>query len=306
MPADAVPGCGLEHVAKAIFEFHTKGCAYPVARSGAEWWVQVRAIGDAVTEPTVARDDVGTKREGPSIGFHWDMDLEVMRDLGLGIHPHLSTVTYLTATGASTAVASQRRPDAETGVRLRPRRKLCLSFPAVGKHFSFDGRYLHGAPAAVHTEQRHVEPALPSAPPSVSHSLRVTFLVNLWLGYTPAGVRRLDPSVLNSSAAATCSSVSMLSAVPSPCCEPCASETVRLEAVAVGDVPRRRFPVMWIGDDVDVELSLAVPAALPKGNVGAGRTLIVSASKPSAPGGSGGRVLPVRFEEDLCGLQACL
>ena len=246
---------------------------------------------------TFARDDIGTRREGSSIGFHWDMDLEVMRDHGLGLHPHLSTVTYLSDAGAPTAVAAQRRPDIEAGVRLQARRRVCLSFPSVGKHFSFDGRYLHGAPAATPPAAHAKQQAKPSAPP-ISAPLRVTFLVNIWLGYTPAGVRRLSPSsplgssaAPRSSAAATRPSPAMLAPVPSPGCEPCPHETLRLPAEAA----RRRFPIMWIGDEVDVELSLATPAALPDG--GGGRTVTVCG--PAGASGPGERVLPVCFEEGL-------
>lgn len=302
MPANAEPRFGLEQAAKDVFEFHTKGCRFPQARSGAEWWIQIRALGAAAPTGPTRREDVGTAREGPSIGFHWDMDLGVMRDHGLGLHPHLSTVTYLSDVGGPTAVAAQRRPDEEAGVRLRPR-ALLLSFPRVGKHFAFDGRFVHGAPAA--------------PPPAVSASggcegVRITFLVNIWLGYTPAGVRRFEsapgvaapvwsaPSTAANSAAATklgegrgpAPSSSMVSSLVSPL--PTEQGTKGLLAGG----PRRRYPLMFIGDEVDVELSLpALPAALNEHTTHRGRTLAFAAS----PDGG----LPVRFEEDLCAGRSC-
>jgi hypothetical protein len=44
LPHDAVPRFGLERLAKAVFDHHTSagGVSYPSAKSGAEWWVQVR------------------------------------------------------------------------------------------------------------------------------------------------------------------------------------------------------------------------------------------------------------------------
>ena len=45
LPAAATPSCALERLALAIFEQHTAGVAFDRARSGAEWWVQVREGG---------------------------------------------------------------------------------------------------------------------------------------------------------------------------------------------------------------------------------------------------------------------
>ncbi|KAL3892878.1 MAG: hypothetical protein SGPRY_014695, partial [Prymnesium sp.] len=227
MPAEAQPRCGLERLAKAIFTRHTRGVSFPPQRSGAEWWVQVRPAGGAVT--------------GRSIPFHWDMDLDVMCSHGLAIHPHLSTVTYLTDDGGPTVVVEQRRPDEERGVSLRSRRAALASFPAVGKHFAFDGRFLHGAPAL-------------ASPAKEVSGQRVTFLVNVWLGYTPAGLRRYGDSHQRSHEAVELSDV--------PAADEAGSESSVIETSvqvvrgksALGG--ESRFPVMWIEDKVDVELSL--------------------------------------------------
>ena len=65
-----------------------------------------------------------------------------MRTHGVGLHPHLSTVTYLTDAGGPTAVIEQRRPDEEADghpVRFKNLAQMLLSYPQAGKHFCFDG-----------------------------------------------------------------------------------------------------------------------------------------------------------------------
>ena len=57
---------------------------------------------------------------------------------------------------------------------------------------------------------------------------------------------------------------------------------------------------MWIGDDVDVELSLAIPAALDRLDAGVGRTINVCAEASGAARSGGRTIRPVTFEEDLC------
>ena len=54
MPADATPRFALERAAKEIFDFHTKGCHFPLARSGAEWWMQIRTLGGELITRRVA------------------------------------------------------------------------------------------------------------------------------------------------------------------------------------------------------------------------------------------------------------
>ena len=95
LAATAEPRCSLERLARAIFERHTAGVAFDPATSGAEWWAQVRGGGD--------------RHEG--IEFHWDVDehlCDVQGGGGVHVHPHLSTVTYLSAHGAPTVVLDAR------------------------------------------------------------------------------------------------------------------------------------------------------------------------------------------------------
>ena len=100
MPAGATPRFGLERAAKAIFDYHTAGAEFPSAHSGAEWWVQVRTAGQHPTEVSSkhSSDDAAADGEGEgegegeggepseppstSIGFHWDMDLDLMASHG--------------------------------------------------------------------------------------------------------------------------------------------------------------------------------------------------------------------------------
>ena len=95
---------------------------------------------------------------------------------GINIHPHISTVTYLTGDGAPTLVCEQRSPVSYDQVpdAFGPIPQAWLSYPLAGKHMSFDGGLLHGAPNAL--------------APLQSANMRVTFLANVWLNYHPAGL----------------------------------------------------------------------------------------------------------------------
>lgn len=169
LAADAEPRCALERLARAIFERHTAGVPFNPATSGAEWWAQVRGGGH--------------RHEG--IEFHWDVD-EHFCDLpgggGVHVHPHLSTVTYLTAVGAPTLILDAGAPTAASPEAVAsvygPVRGGALSYPRLGKTIVFDGAKLHGA---VPCPGR-------GAPAGTT---RVTFLVNVWLGHRPFAVEAL-------------------------------------------------------------------------------------------------------------------
>ena len=173
LAASAQPRCALERLAHAIFVRHTEGVQFDPARSGAEWWAQVRTGGH--------------RQEG--IEFHWDVD-EHLCDLpgggGVHVHPHLSTVTYLSRVGAPTLVLDAGSPKAATKQAVAGLYGAipsgALSFPRLGKSVVFDGAKLHGAVAC----SGH------GAPPGVQ---RVTFLVNVWLGHQPHAVEPLPPAL---------------------------------------------------------------------------------------------------------------
>lgn len=168
------PRCELETLAKHLFAVHTAhlepGVDYVAEESGAEWWT-------LVLNP---EDDVG---------LHWDRDYSIEADSDVHIHPHVATVTYLTGGGAPTMVfdmvGSMQGSDFPPG-RPHQFRDVFLSRPRVGKHISFDGRLLHGAPADANLWVEGGEKEGGGGP-------RVTFLVNVWLNYVPTSTERLPP-----------------------------------------------------------------------------------------------------------------
>ena len=105
------------------------------------------------------------------------------------IHPHLSTVTYLTNIGAPTMILPCLA-DCSSGApefRQMEGEAGYVSCPKIGKHLSFDGRLLHAAPSElvkpevlVKLGQQNME--------WVGHR-RVTFLVNIWLNHRSIGVQ---------------------------------------------------------------------------------------------------------------------
>ena len=175
--ADAAPKTALELLALQIFRFHTRDAVFDPARSGAEWWTQV-----IETEADIA--------------WHWDRDYDLQDAQGIQIHPHLATVTYVNAGGAPTVVLARASP-LLASASLEGEVGACTACsPRVGRHLSFDGRMLHGAPSSV------LEPPatakLATAKPATAEPavpLRVTFLVNLWLNHAPGGAAPLPAAV---------------------------------------------------------------------------------------------------------------
>ena len=184
--AGATPRCGLEALALSVFRLHTRGATFDPETSGAEWWTQV-----------IDADD--------DIGFHWDQDYGVA-DCGVNVHPHLATVTYLSTLGGPTIVLDHASP-VQHGADFTARPQRCwVSRPALGKHMCFDGRLLHAAPSDFcgATTTGGGGGGGGGGPPPVASPvprgfanlrdedgrvLRVTFLVNVWLNYTPVGPR---------------------------------------------------------------------------------------------------------------------
>lgn len=68
----------------------------------------------------------------------------------------------------------------DLGVIVGPINKAFLSRPAPGKHISFDGRMLHGAPADANIWKQTASVA------GTADASRVTFLVNVWLNHVPS------------------------------------------------------------------------------------------------------------------------
>ena len=180
--SDAKPKTALERLALDIFRFHTRNAEFDASSSGAEWWTQV-------IDP---EDD---------IGLHWDRDYDMQADQGLLLHPHVATVTYLTAPGAAapTLVLDCPSPLLADETPCGPIRSAVACYPSPGRHFCFDGRLLHGAMSDL-TPPPATATAKPpggkkSGKAAVAPQKRVTFLVNVWLNHAPWGAEEL-PSVV--------------------------------------------------------------------------------------------------------------
>jgi hypothetical protein len=153
----------LERLALSIFTFHTQGIpSAAAADSGAEFWCQCT-------------------RRSESLPLHFDKDEQLLRESDILVTPYISTVTYLTSLGAPTLVLDMVADEDEDEDEDKSSEKNTaqhgfLCHPEMGKHFAFDGRFLHGVPTA-------------ATAPGCSMSrggVRITFLVNVWLQHRPA------------------------------------------------------------------------------------------------------------------------
>lgn len=220
MPADGTKArCTLEQFALDIFHHHVpaNGFDYDRESSGAEWWCQLRPSPEMGRHSAVrcsdedCGDDDGLGSEDPfanGISFHVDKD-EELRILTGGttyVHPHLSTITYLTDLGSPTLIMDcQVHP--LTGEWIVPDElvKGFVSWPSPGKHTSFDGSYLHAAPPDLMGKkdafQKQIEFASKSddgtSKKQRRRHRRVTFLVNIWLNYKPYDVNIFPESMIN-------------------------------------------------------------------------------------------------------------
>lgn len=164
--ADAKPRCALEALALSIFETHTKKAIFESGKSGVEWW----------TLSIDCEDD---------IGLHFDRDYGIEEEYGMHIYPHIATVTYLSEYGAPTLVFNHiGSEDNESGCEGSVS-ELVVSKPFPRKHFSFDGRLLHGAPSTLFQSIK-------------VDQVRQTFLANIWLNHTPIESERLNQKVAKS------------------------------------------------------------------------------------------------------------
>jgi len=165
-------------------------------------------------------DDEFMERNG--INFHWDKDEDLRLLMGgnMYIHPHISTVTYLTDIGAPT-MALNYRINALTGEHIIPNENEdvegYISWPKKGKHLSFDGRFLHAAPfdfmekglfekqitiLKQQKQQQQQNHGMTKQDDKHTKILqrrhrRVTFLVNIWLNYKPFNVETFPESMID-------------------------------------------------------------------------------------------------------------
>ena len=143
------------------------------------------------------------------INFHWDKDedLRIMVGGSMYIHPHISTVTYLTYLGAPTMVVS-KRVHPMTGEYIQEMGTPVegyVSWPKRGKHLSFDGRYLHAAPsdimqAGLFDKQCQFDTTSDMDTKTkrilTRQHRRVTFLVNVWLNHKPFNVNPFPDTMI--------------------------------------------------------------------------------------------------------------
>lgn len=230
MPAEGMkPRCRLEQMAMEVFHKHVpvEGYTYDKSTSGAEWWVQIRPspaagrysmLADASSSSTSGEND-NTCSNGKDddmstsgISFHWDKDEDLRLAMGgnLYIHPHLSTVMYLTDLGAPTA-ALNYRVDPTTGAYIEPNSQgenstAYISWPKQGKHLSFDGRLLHAAPGDLLKGGEFAEQCKCDftgiSDEKEKHVVqrrhrRVTFLVNIWLNFKPINVQLFPEGMID-------------------------------------------------------------------------------------------------------------
>lgn len=226
-PDNFEPRCTLEQMARDIFELHTAGAArgsgsrdipyFDPATSGAEWWVQLRPSPERTGRYSM-HGDKDDEAESSGISFHWDKDedLRLLCGGSIYVHPHLSTVTYLTAIGAPTLVAEGVRVNNLTGEWIPPVEaqlrdddvsfktasiEAFVSWPWKGKHLCFDGGFLHAAPSdlqepGVFAKQSRVPDDTADKLERRRHR-RCTFLVNIWLNHKPFNVNPFPDTMVD-------------------------------------------------------------------------------------------------------------
>lgn len=208
------PRCILEQMAMEVFHHHVrKGMVYDPNSSGAEWWVQIRPSPPAGRYNLLCTNSGDDEDDHQGICFHWDKDedLRLMAGGNMYIHPHISTVTYLSNIGAPTIAMNYKvspfSGDYESPTESEPVEAF-LSWPKKGKHLSFDGRYLHAAPSTLVKEANMDQESNNdiTSDDQVDENTkkrlerrqrRVTFLVNIWLNYKPFNVDPFPESMMD-------------------------------------------------------------------------------------------------------------
>lgn len=225
MPCEGSPArCTLEQFALDVFHQHVpSGFSYDKNKSGAEWWVQIRpsppAGRYAMHDPSSSSDDSFDMTEsGISWHFDKDEDLRLLTGGSTYIHPHISTVTYLTDLGCPTIAANIRANNlsgewivpggksGESGAASEEDSNVkgFLSWPKKGKHMKFDGRYLHAAlpdmmePGAFQEQCQYPKDGSEQETKILGRRhRRVTFLVNVWLNYKPFNVHAFPATMVD-------------------------------------------------------------------------------------------------------------
>eukprot|EP01062_Namystynia_karyoxenos_P070515 TRINITY_DN6589_c1_g2_i1.p1 TRINITY_DN6589_c1_g2~~TRINITY_DN6589_c1_g2_i1.p1 ORF type:complete len:386 (+),score=115.72 TRINITY_DN6589_c1_g2_i1:76-1158(+) len=172
--AEGESACGA--FARSLFSAHTAGVPAELRshpNSGCEVWVQHRAA--------------SLPAEQQGINWHFDKDEERRDQLGIVVHPHIATVTYLTQGGGAPTLVLDVKCDSSGRVELAgPKARFWASAPRRGKHLAFAGNLLHGCPPQLVKRRAR----------------RVTLLVNIWLGRRPLGLLDLHAALTPATAAA--------------------------------------------------------------------------------------------------------
>lgn len=215
--SDSKPRCVLERMALEVFKHHVGDAVYDPATSGAEFWVQIRPsppagrynlLSEDVKKKNSSKED-DIDLESTGICFHWDKDEDLRLMMGgqVYVHPHISTVTYLSSIGAPTMAINYRVNPLNGEYIDTPidDTECFISWPKKGKHLSFDGRYLHAAPSNLmppgeFEKQTKVSDDLvdeDERKKQMRRQRRVTFLVNVWLNYKPFNVEPFPESMMD-------------------------------------------------------------------------------------------------------------
>jgi hypothetical protein len=229
LPALMKPRCALEGLVQTIFQRHVQGLPegmYKPDQSGAEWWTLVLGEDNQQEKEKEKQQSTKTKKknkpdeeheeeeeeEEDDVGWHYDADYGLEDQApGLLLHPRVGTVTYLSNTGAPTVITDcltpkQGKVQTLDGLSIS---KAYVSYPKIGKHTSFDGRLLHGAPSDIFPSLEALSKAKngPEEPPSKRLKTepeqesdkpqpRITLLVNIWLNHCPMDAELLDDEVV--------------------------------------------------------------------------------------------------------------
>jgi len=146
------------------------------------------------------------------VGMHFDADYGLEEQLPTHtLHPRVATITYLSDLGVPTIILDKRPPppsDPEKQSLNGSINKAWLSHPSMGKHVSFDGRLLHGAPGSYFPSLAKKSNDSTSEPQAKrlktegdvdvfsGSAKRITFLVNIWLNHCPIDSEPLEDDLV--------------------------------------------------------------------------------------------------------------
>lgn len=220
LPCLMKPRCALEALAQRIFKAHTAGLEgkFDPKNSGAEWWTLVldNKSADKKTSSNEVLGDDGSEDEedDDEVGMHFDADYALEDQAsGVFLHPRIATITYLSDVGVPTLILNKRSPPPQDIGKSSLNgniRKGWLSHPSFGKHVSFDGRLLHGAPGGFfpsfnqeesNSAEEVSEPQTKKQKVEKKEEValagkRITFLVNIWLNHVTMDAEILDDDIV--------------------------------------------------------------------------------------------------------------